>query len=101
MQKATSSSKKVRFNLKKNKVYGNDRQKTGVSMDEYRIVTPIKHMHKGAGYMVARDRQERELLKKMGFPLKKNGERDLRYTSPQVLKKDGSRDMRTCLYEEV
>jgi hypothetical protein len=36
----------------------------------------------------------------IGMPKKKNGEKDKRYTDPQILKNNGQRDLRCSLMKE-
>jgi len=41
-----------------------------------------------------------ENTKKITIPIKTDGTKDKRYTSPQIIKSDGSRDMRTNLIKK-
>lgn len=99
MQKATT--KHVRFNLKRNTIHIIENTSTTQKKPkvEYKItITHEKKIGMGTGAYLKRQEENKELLKKMGFPLTKKGKIDQRYAAPQVLKKDGSRDKRHCLY---
>lgn len=44
--------------------------------------------------------KQSENTKKITIPIKIDGTKDKRYTSPQIIKSDGSRDMRTNLIKK-